>query len=88
MSTDEIAGLVLRERQSRDRGRYDRMADCFAGDSAVEMSWFRGGGAAFVRATRDMAGGDHAVHQYQAEMAWLYKRRTPAATAANERKHQ
>lgn len=64
MSTDEVAQLVLRERQSRDRGWYDRMADCFAADSVVEMSWFHGSGAEFVRSTRAMAGrGDHAVHR-------------------------
>jgi hypothetical protein len=63
MSADEIVRLVLRERQSRDRGWYDQMADCFAEDSIVEMSWFQGSGADFVRATRDMAGrGDYAVH--------------------------
>jgi hypothetical protein len=54
MSADEIVQLVLRERQSRDRGWYDQMADCFAEDSVVEMSWFQGSGADFVRATRDM----------------------------------
>jgi SnoaL-like domain len=64
MSADDIVQLVLRERQSRDRGRYDQMADCFAEDSVVEMSWFQGSGADFVRATRDMAGrGDYVVHR-------------------------
>jgi len=64
MSADEIVQLVLRERQSRDRGWYDRMAECFAEDSVVEMSWFQGSGAQFVQATREMAGrGDYAVHR-------------------------
>jgi len=64
MSADDIVQLVLRERQSRDRGWYDQMADCFAEDSVVEMSWFQGSGADFVRATRAMAGrGDYAVHR-------------------------
>jgi hypothetical protein len=40
------------------------MAECFAEDSVVEMSWFSGSGADFVRATRGMAGrGDLAVHR-------------------------
>jgi hypothetical protein len=64
MNTDEITQLILRERQSRDRGWYGEMARCFADDSVVEMSWFTGSGADFVRETEAMAGrGDHAVHR-------------------------
>lgn len=64
MSAEDVAQLVLRERQSRDRGWYEEMAACFAEDSVVEMSWFSGSGAGFVRATRDMADrGDLAVHR-------------------------
>ncbi|WP_113700021.1 nuclear transport factor 2 family protein [Nonomuraea lactucae] len=64
MSAFDVAQLVLRERQSRDRGWYDDMADCFADDAFVEMSWFSGTGADFVEATRAMAGrGDLAVHR-------------------------
>lgn len=55
--TDEVTQLVLRERQSRDRGWYDRMADCFADDSVVDMSWFDGSGAEFVRESRRMSEG-------------------------------
>lgn len=59
MSTpaEEVTQLVLRERQSRDRGWYDRMADCFADDSTVDMSWFTGSGAEFVRQSRRMSEG-------------------------------
>ncbi|WP_225859208.1 nuclear transport factor 2 family protein [Streptomyces albicerus] len=40
------------------------MATCFADDSIVQMSWFTGSGADFVRQTRAMAGrDDHAVHR-------------------------
>ncbi|MDT0465399.1 nuclear transport factor 2 family protein [Streptomyces gibsoniae] len=64
MSSDDVTQLVLRERQSRDRGWYGEMADCFADDSIVQMSWFTGSGADFVRQTRAMAGrGDYAVHR-------------------------
>lgn len=64
MSSDDVTQLVLRERQSRDRGWYDEMADCFTYDSIVQMSWFTGSGADFVRQTRAMAGrGDDAVHR-------------------------
>ena len=64
MSAEDVAQLVLRERQSRNRGWYEEMAACFAEDSVVKMSWFSGSGAGFVRATRDMADrGDLAVHR-------------------------
>lgn len=56
-TADEVTQLVLRERQSRDRGWYDRMADCFAEDSVVDMSWFNGSGAEFVRRSRRMSEG-------------------------------
>ena len=65
-SSEEVTQLVLRERQSRDRGWWDRMAECFAEESVVDMSWFKGSGAGFVDASRRMAGGGwggHSVHQ-------------------------
>ncbi|MFJ2158037.1 nuclear transport factor 2 family protein [Streptomyces sp. NPDC087856] len=64
MSAEDVAQLILRERQSRDRGWYDMMADCFAEDSLVVMTWFTGSGAEFVEQTRQMAGrGDIAFHR-------------------------
>lgn len=48
---DEVTQLVLRERQSRDRGWWDEMAACFAEDSVVDMSWIKDSGADFVRQT-------------------------------------
>ena len=48
----EVSQLVLNERQSRDRGWWDTWSACFADDSVVDMSWFTGTGAEFVRATR------------------------------------
>lgn len=54
---EEVTQLVLRERQSRDRGWWERMADCFAEDSVVDMSWFDGSGAEFVRQSQRMSEG-------------------------------
>lgn len=47
-----VAQLVLRERQSRDRGWWAAWSDCFAEHSVVDMSWFTGSGAEFVDRTR------------------------------------
>jgi hypothetical protein len=53
--TSAITQLILRERESRDLGRWDEMRECFFGDSMVRISWFRGSGADFVTGSMDMA---------------------------------
>ena len=55
--SEAVTQLVLRERQSRDRGWWERMAACFAPDSVVDMSWFTGPGAEFVARSREMSAG-------------------------------
>jgi hypothetical protein len=50
-----ITQLVIRERESRDLGFWDRMRSCFWPDSHVRVSWFRGNGADFVAGSIDMA---------------------------------
>lgn len=65
-AVEEVTQLVLRERQCRDRGWWEEMADCFAADSVVDMSWFTGSGPEFVRESKRMAGGGwggHSVHR-------------------------
>jgi hypothetical protein len=63
-SAFEVTQLVLRERQSRDRGWYEDTAACYGNDCRIRMSWFTGTGRECVRRTRAMAGqGDLAVHR-------------------------
>ena len=50
-----ITQCVLRERESRDTGMWDRMRDCFHPDSLVRLSWFTGTGPDFVEGSIDMA---------------------------------
>lgn len=50
-----ISQLILRERESRDLGHWDRMRDCFHPDSMVRISWFNGSGPDFVEGSIDMA---------------------------------
>jgi hypothetical protein len=47
--------LILRERESRDTGRWETMRGCFWPDSLVRVSWFRGNGADFVTGLINMA---------------------------------
>lgn len=50
-----VTQLILRERESRDTGRWERMRDCFWPESLVRVSWYRGDGAGFVAGSVDMA---------------------------------
>ena len=50
-----ITQCILRERESRDTGMWDRMRDCFHPDSLVRLSWFTGTGPEFVEGSIDMA---------------------------------
>lgn len=52
-ATEAVTQLVLRERQSRDRGWWDEMRACYAEDSVVDISWIKGSGADFVQQTID-----------------------------------
>ncbi|MGH2940889.1 MAG: nuclear transport factor 2 family protein [Solirubrobacterales bacterium] len=51
----DVTQLILRERQARDRGWYDRMRECYSADSIVDMSWFNGPGHEFVRRSQEMS---------------------------------
>lgn len=62
--TESVTQTVLRERQARDRGWWERMRECYWPDSAVNLSWYRGSGPGFVDASARMAGrGDASVHR-------------------------
>ncbi len=50
-----ITQLVLTERESRDLGRWERLAACYLPDSHVEISWITGTGAQFVVGSIEMA---------------------------------
>lgn len=50
--SEAVTQLVLRERQTRDRGWYDEMAACFTADATITMSWFIGLASDFVASTR------------------------------------
>jgi hypothetical protein len=57
-TTDDITfitQLVVRERESRDMGFWNRMRDCFHPDSVVNIIWFQGSGPDFVTASQGMA---------------------------------
>jgi len=59
-----ITQLVVRERDSRDMGFWNRMLDCFHPDALIDISWIRGNAQAFVEGSKDMAArGMKATHR-------------------------
>lgn len=53
--TEEVAQLVLRERQGRDRGWWVEIEQAFWPDSRVTISWYVGDGPGFVARSRAMS---------------------------------
>lgn len=49
--------VVLRERQARDNGWWDRMLATYWSDSKVIVSWYQGSGPGFVYASRKLSQG-------------------------------
>ena len=98
MSISDIAHSVLHERQSRDQGWYEEIADCLADDSVVEMSWFSDIASAELAVYRCLAwdlnrkgyqiGNDRpeaVQRQYTLEMTWPNESRTPTTTASTRK---
>lgn len=52
-----VTQIVLRERQARDNGWWDRMLATYWPDSRVTVSWFQGSGPGFVYASRELSKG-------------------------------
>jgi hypothetical protein len=51
----EITQLILRERESRDLGRWAEMRECFHDDALIRISWITGNTEQFVQGSIDMA---------------------------------
>lgn len=59
-----LTQLVLRERQGRDRRRWQQMRDSYWEDAVVSVSWFTGPAQEFIAASERMsARGDSAIHR-------------------------
>jgi hypothetical protein len=63
-SISDVVQVIAHEREGRDRGWWDQMADCYHTQSRVRSMWFTGTGRDFAAASREMAAkGDHARHR-------------------------
>jgi hypothetical protein len=58
------ADLVVHEREARDRGWWQQMRECYDPGGEVDVSWFHGGVADFVKESEQMAArGDRTRHR-------------------------
>ena len=58
-----VADLVIRERAARDTGMWAEMAACYHPNSMIDVSWFKGDGAAFVELTKkNLSAGRVSLH--------------------------
>jgi hypothetical protein len=62
--SNDVAQVVLRERQARDRGWWEQMRECIHPQAGIRLSWFRGSGHDFVVESEKMArSGLRATHR-------------------------
>jgi hypothetical protein len=60
----EISELIVAERTSRDMAQWDEMRKVWSPHSVIDISWFKGSGAAFVDASREVyEAGGRSLHQ-------------------------
>lgn len=50
-----ITQIIVRERESRDQGRWTSMRECFHDDALIRISWITGNADDFVNGSIDMA---------------------------------
>ena len=75
-----IKELVEFERFCRDNAQWDEMKKCYAADSIVKISWFKGSGHGFVDASSKMKG--YAPHKIYNTQVWLNGDKAVAITMA------
>ncbi|MEJ7417561.1 bile acid 7-alpha dehydratase, partial [Staphylococcus epidermidis] len=63
-----------------DNSLWDSMYECFAEDSMINISWFKGSGKAFVDASREM--NRYAPHQIYNSQIWINQDRAVAIMQA------
>jgi hypothetical protein len=75
-----IKELIEFERFCRDNAQWEEMKKCFAENSTVTISWFKGSGHGFVDASSKME--TYAPHKLFDTLIWLNKDKAVAITMA------
>lgn len=76
-----VKELIGFERFCRDNCLWEAMHTCFADDSTVNVSWYKGSGYGFVEASRNMQ--TKAPHKLNNTLVWLNGVRAAAVTMAS-----
>jgi hypothetical protein len=75
-----IKELIEFERFCRDNAVWEEMKKCFAVNSLVTVSWFKGTGLEFIEASKKMK--EYAVHKLNDTLVWVNGDRAVAITMA------
>ena len=75
-----IKELIEFERFCRDNALWDEMKKCFAPDSTVNISWFKGSGWGFIDASSKQ--GMRAPHKIYNTLVWINQQKAFALTLA------
>lgn len=76
----DIKELIEFERFCRDNAQWEEMKKCFAENSTVTISWFKGSGQGFVDASSKME--TYAPHKLLDTLVWLKNDKAVAITMA------
>ncbi len=78
-----IIEIVQRERIARDMLQWQELADCYNDDSSIDISWFKGNGKEFARASEKMAvGGTKTFHMMSPTSVRINGNRAMASSGA------
>ncbi|QRX81745.1 nuclear transport factor 2 family protein [Glaciimonas sp. PAMC28666] len=81
MDRAAISELIQRERAARDAGQWAEMAACYHPGSSIEVSWFKGDGAAFVELSKkNLSQSRVSLHQLSPSVVKLNNDRAIAET--------
>ncbi|EHJ08062.1 hypothetical protein [Staphylococcus simiae] len=69
MDKANIEEVIQFERFCRDHSLWDAMTTCFAKDSYINISWFKGNGEQFVQASKEM--NRYAPHKIHSTHIWI-----------------
>ena len=63
-----ILDVIARERAARDDGDWDKLASTYTQDALIDLSWFKGSGEGFAKASADMASKMFSFHEVGASV--------------------
>lgn len=80
LAKEDILELIQFERFCRDNALWESMETCFADNSYINISWFKGNGSEFVASSKAM--NRYAPHQIHNSQVWINDTRAVAIMQA------